>query len=96
MPIKDYFGKGTGGLQRLQTELVSGNSDQIGFTPRWVGSFAKLETSKYGTEMVTIMVKGEEAAARVCEKGMRAAGKLYRTERWITLGPDTMCSICSQ
>ena len=42
------------------------------------------------------MVKGEAAAIRVCGKGMRTAGKLYRTERWIVSGPDTMCSICSQ
>lgn len=96
IPIKEYFGKGTGGMQRLQTELLAENSDQIGFLPRWVGSFANLQKSKYGTEMVTVLVKGEEAAERVCKMGMRAAGKLYRTERWIVSGPGTLCSICSQ
>ena len=101
VPYQNYLGKGTDGLIKFKQEIESENEGVvIPLQIRWFGRVIDhKERAKKGEKRassVTLMVKGKKVAARLVEKGFRAAGRQYAATHYEEQGPDSLCGNCSR
>lgn len=88
-----------GGLNQIKEEVTAGPSAlELPFTPRWVTSPERMtDAARNGLirhSTIRFIVRSLAQADRVMKQGLKFRGRYHKVEKFISDGPDTMCSTC--
>lgn len=92
--LPNYMERGSGGLQKLIAEVEGA---QVPARARWLGGATTHDHHREGRSTyssVVLAVRGEAAAASLCKRGARLAGRRHEVEPFEEPRPDAFCSRC--
>lgn len=87
------------GLSQLREEIFVGPSAlELPFVPRWVsGQENLLNMARNGLKFhssIWFTVKTQAEADRAIRQGIHFGGKFHKVEKYLRVGPDTLCPTC--
>ena len=87
------------GLNQLREEISAGPSAlELPFVPRWVsGQENLLNMARNGLKFhssIWFTVKTQAEADRAIRQGIHFGGKFHKVEKYLRVGPDTLCPTC--
>ncbi|POS87913.1 hypothetical protein EPUL_000244 [Erysiphe pulchra] len=87
------------GLSKIRDEIAAGPSAlQLPFTPRWVSGHERMDfMAKNGLKThssIGFTVRTATEADRVMKQGLHFGGRFHKVEKFLKVGPDTLCPKC--
>ena len=99
VPLVQYMGKGTEGVQKMRDELDGENEGlAIPTQERWLTNphtiRERMQNGEIAASSVVFVLPGSLVPESLIRKGIKAAGVWYRVEAFTNASPDCRCELC--